>query len=158
MASVRSVYGRCWPALVVWLASLGVLGCGDDTQTMEPPEGPPDLSGSYQLQSFWSQLLSGGDTLTAPEVTGSFTVSQTSTTSSEAKGTFSFDIKVPAGKSGQVTELVDAGTYAVRVDGTWEQDGALGQSVGTYSLDGTTLTVRVTQPALAVSTTVWRKQ
>ncbi len=144
-----------WASLFVCLF---VLGCGDDAAGPDPARTPPDLSGTYELRSFWSQLLSGGDTLTAPSVSGSFTATQAPTSTDEAEGVFTLDVEVPAGKAGEVTEINDAGSYKVRVDGSWEQVGVLGQAIGTYALEGGALTIRVTSPALAVSTTVWQKR
>ena len=65
-------------------------------------------------------------------------------------------ITLPDGLGG-TTMLEDQGTYVNRVDGTWEQAGVLLQGLGTYTLQSGILTVDVTEPALNVSTTVWRR-
>ena len=65
-------------------------------------------------------------------------------------------VTLPDGLGGTTT-LEDQGTYFNRLDGTWEQAGLLLQGLGTYTVQGAILTVEVTEPALNVSTTVWRK-
>ena len=143
------------------LASLlaGVLlvaGCGGD-DPMEPEAAPPDLSGSYTLVSFSSAFLTGGVAVTPPTVTGSFTLEQTSVVEDEATGTMDLALSVPDGEGGTTT-IEETGIYKNRMDGQWEQAGELQQARGTYELGDNTLTVDVTEPSLAVSNTVWRRQ
>ena len=145
------------------LASLlaGVLlvaGCGgDDPMEPEPESAPPDLSGSYTLQSFSSAVVTGGNALTSPVVSGMFTLEQTSVAGEEASGTMALTISVPDDAGGTFT-IEDQGTYKNRMDGQWEQAGDLQQAKGTYELEGNTLTLTVTEPVLAISNTVWRRQ
>lgn len=139
--------------LVVALLALAACG-GEDPVEPEPPR-PPDLTGSYTLESL-SAVVTGGQTLTPPEVSGTFTAQQTSVTGGEASGTTVFSLIIPDGLGGTVP-IDDQGTYVNRLDGTWEQAGALLQGIGTYTLQGAILTVEVTEPALNVSTTVWRR-
>ena len=137
----------------VVVASL-VAGCGggDDTMEPQPPavEAPPDLSGTYSLQS----LLQGGLTVQPPLAMGTFSLTQTSVSGEVATGNLSLRVEVPS--FGILVE--DSGTYTVRSDGSWEQMGETGQAVGTYTLAGNVLTVIVTEPPPAVSTTVWQRQ
>ena len=81
---------------------------------------------------------------------------QTSVTGLEASGTTTLSIMLPDGLGGTAT-IEDQGTYVNRLDWTWEQAGTQVQGLGTYTLQGPLLTVEVTEPALNVSTTVWRK-
>ncbi|MCY3706039.1 MAG: hypothetical protein OXH08_11195 [Gammaproteobacteria bacterium] len=144
---------RLFPLLV---AILALAACGGGEDPVEPePERPPDLSGSYTLESL-SAIVTGGLTLTPPDVSGSFSVQQTSVTGPEASGTTMITVTLPDGLGGMTT-LEDQGTYVNRLDGTWEQAGVLLQGLGTYTVQGAILTVDVTEPALNVSTTVWRK-
>ena len=139
----------CLPLVVATL----VFGCGgDDTMDPEPPsvEPPPNLSGTYGLQS----VMQSGITVPAPPAMGTFVVSQTSSSGDMASGTMMYDISIP--DFGVM--LADEGTYTIRTDGSWEQSGSLGQALGTYTLAGNVLTVAVTEPPAAVSTTVWQRQ
>ena len=136
-------------------------GCGDE-EVVAPDPTPPDLTGTYTLQSFTSEL-DPETTLVPPEVSGSFTVRQTAVVGGEATGTFSSDLTLPF--SGNIVELGGDGTYVNRLDGTWEQEFLTGplvqlspQQTGTYTFENSVLTVVVTQPALSASTTVWRRQ
>lgn len=129
-----------------------IAGCGDDDPAGPGGGPPPDLSGAYTLQSF----TQGGVTLTPPIVMGTFTLTQTTSNDTEASGTFAVDITVPDGQGGQ-TNIVDAGTYTVRSNGTFEQDGDAQQTIGTYTLAGDVLTVTVTDPPAAASVTVWQR-
>ncbi len=95
--------------------------------------------------------------LTPPIATGTFTLTQTNVDGSEASGTLTVDITVPDGMGGTNT-VMDTGTFTVRGDGTWEQTGAIQQGSGTFTLVGNTLTVIVTSPAAAASTTIWTRQ
>ena len=150
---LRPRSSRLFPLLV---AILALAACGGGEDPVEPePERPPDLSGSYTLESL-SAIVTGGLTLTPPDVSGSFSVQQTSVTGPEASGTTMITVTLPDGLGGMTT-LEDQGTYVNRLDGTWEQAGVLLQGLGTYTVQGAILTVDVTEPALNVSTTVWRK-
>ncbi|MDH3731902.1 MAG: hypothetical protein OEU54_00150 [Gemmatimonadota bacterium] len=139
--------------IVPAVMAFAVAGCGGD-DPIGPGNGgpPPDISGTYDIVSF----TQGGFTLTPPAVSGTFTVGQTSSSDTEASGTISLDITVPDGMGG-FTNIVDAGTYTIRSNGSWEQDTQQ-QALGTYSLVGNTLTVTVTEPAQAASTSVWQRQ
>ncbi|WP_419861357.1 hypothetical protein [Candidatus Palauibacter sp.] len=139
-----------WVPLVITTL---VAGCGgDDTMEPEPPavEPPPNLSGTYDLQS----VTQSGLTLGAPPAMGTFVVSQTSSSGDTASGTMSYNVSIP--DFGIM--LADEGTYTIRTDGSWQQNGTEVQALGTYTLAGNVLTVMVTEPAVAVSTTVWRRQ
>lgn len=140
-------------AMAVVVGAFTLTGCGEDDPA-GPGGGaaPPDLSGSYTLQSF----TQGGVTLTPPIVMGTFDLTQTASTDTEASGTFDVDITVPDGQGGQ-NRIVDAGTYTVRSNGTFEQNGDDQQTVGTYTLVGPVLTVTVTDPPAAASVTVWQR-
>ena len=149
---LRSKPAQPFPILLVLL---GCAACGGEDPVEPEPERPPDLTGSYTLESL-SAIVTGGQTLTPPDVAGSFSVQQTSVTGAEASGTTMISITLPDGLGG-TTMLEDQGTYVNRVDGTWEQAGVLLQGLGTYTLQSGILTVDVTEPALNVSTTVWRR-
>lgn len=137
--------------------SIAMSGCSDDDDPMgNGGDPPPDLSGTYSLQSFQS-VLTGGLPLAPPIVTGTFTLTQTNVTGSEATGTLSVDITVPDGMGG-TNQLMDQGTFTIRSDGSWEQTGQLQQGSGTFTLVGNLLTVNVTEPATAVSTSTWQRQ
>lgn len=138
-----------------------VPGCSDEVVVVPDPM-PPDLTGTYTLQSFTS-ALDPETTLVPPEVSGSFTVQQTVVTGGEATGTFTSDLTLPF--SGNIVELVGTGTYVNRLDGSWEQEFLTGplvqlspQQTGTYTFENSVLTVVVEQPPLSASTTVWRRQ
>ncbi len=149
---LRSRSAPLYPLLAILLA---LAACEGEDPVEPEPERPPDLSGTYTLESL-SAIVTGGLTLTPPDVSGTFSVQQTSVTGPEASGTTMIDITLPDGLGGTAT-LEDQGTYVNRLDGTWEQAGLLLQGLGTYTLQGAILTVVVTEPALNVSTTVWRK-
>ena len=130
-----------------------VAGCGGgDTMDPEPPPaaGPPDLSGTYSLVS----LNQGGCTIGPPLATGPFTLSQTSSSGDSASGTMTYEVAVPS----QGIMLQDQGTFTIRTDGTWQQSGTEVQALGTYTLAGNVLTVIVTEPLAAASTTIWQRQ
>ena len=114
-------------------------------------ETPPDWP-FVQLVSFYVPLAettlntAGGQRLLPAEQTG--VVGQ------EAMGTIdTMSIVFPGGS-------IDAnGVYRNRFDGSWEQEFNTGfQALGTYTVQNNILTVVVTEPELAVSTTVWRRQ
>lgn len=149
------LHSRPAPLFPLLIALVALAGCGGEDPVEPEPERPPDLTGSYTLESL-SAIVTGGQTLTPPDVAGSFSVQQTSVTGAEASGTTMISITLPDGLGG-TTMLEDQGTYVNRVDGTWEQAGVLLQGLGTYTLQSGILTVDVTEPALNVSTTVWRR-
>jgi hypothetical protein len=137
-----------------------VPGCGEE-EIVQPDPMPPNLTGTYTLQSFTS-ALDPETTLTPPEVSGSFTVQQTAVVGGEASGTFTSDLTLPVG--GNIARLEGTGTYTNRLDGTWEQEFLTGplvdlspQQTGMYTFESSVLTVVVEQPALSASTTVWRR-
>lgn len=137
------------PVLAVLAAGFFAAACED--KPVEPEEPPPDLTGSYTLVS----LTQAGQTGTPPTVTGTFMVRQTKVEGQEASGTMAMKVTIALSDPPGVIE--DEGTYKNRYDGTWEQTGQVIQSKGTYTFSGDTLTVMVTEPALAVSTTIWKK-
>jgi hypothetical protein len=106
----------------------------------------------YTLQSF----TQAGVTLTPPAVMGTFSLTETSSSGTEASGTFDVDITVPDGQGGQ-NQIIDTGTYTVRSNGTFEQNGGVQQTIGSYTLVGNVLTVTVTDPPAAASVTVWQR-
>ena len=152
---LRSRSARLFPLLVALLA---LAACGGGEDPVEPePERPPDLTGTYTLESLSAIVGTGGQTLAPPDVSGTFTAQQTSVTGGEASGTTIFNITLPDGMGGTAPPIEDQGTYVNRLDGTWEQNGQILQGIGTYTFRNNVLTVEVTEPALNVSTTVWRK-
>lgn len=150
---LRSRLAPLFPLLVIPLA---LAACGGEDPMEPEPERPPDLTGTYTLESLLSVITTGGRTLTPPDVSGTFTAQQTSVTGPEASGTTMISVTVPDGM-GETATFDDQGTYVNRLDGTWEQVGILLQGIGTYTFRNNVLTVEVTEPALSVSTTVWRK-
>lgn len=142
--------------VTVIAATFSMTACSDDDPAGPGGNPPPDLSGTYSLTSF-SSVLTGGLALVPPIVTGTFTLTQTASTGTEASGTLSVNITVPDGMGGN-NNVVDQGTFTVRSDGTWEQTGQIQSGSGTFTLVGNTLTVQVTSPALAASTSVWQRQ
>ena len=140
-----------------------VPGCGDEVVVVPDPT-PPNLTGTYTLQSFTS-ALDPETTLVPPEVSGSFTVQQESAVASgEASGTFTSDLTLPFMRQHRPSSA-GTGTYVNRLDGTWEQEFLTGplvqlspQQTGTYTFENSILTVVVEQPPLSASTTVWRRQ
>ena len=133
-----------FPAVI----ALGVIGCSDDDDPMGPGgTPPPDISGTYSLVS----LTQGGTPCPNPVCTGSFTATQTTNDGSTATGTIDFNVTTPSGN------LADAGTYTLDSQGNWTQDTSQ-QALGTATLVGSTLTVTVTQPPVAASTSVWQRQ
>ncbi|WP_420633396.1 hypothetical protein [Candidatus Palauibacter sp.] len=134
-----------------------VVGCGGGDEPMEPAPPavtpPPDLSGTYTLVSL-TGAITGGATFGPPNVMGTFTLSQGAPSGDTASGTLSLSISAPAFEF----MLEDRGTFTIRADGSWEQRAETGQAVGTFTLAGNVLTVVVTEPATAASTTVWQRQ
>ena len=144
---------RLLTLLVPVVGATLAIGCGGgDTMDPEPPAavGPPDLSGTYSLVS----VTQGGLTVGPPGATGTFTLSQTSSSGDTASGTLTYSISIPA--IGFMQD--DEGTFTVKSDGSWAQTGQVAQALGTYTLAGNVLTVIVTEPLAAASTTVWQRQ
>ena len=66
---LRSRSARLFPLLVALLA---LAACGGGEDPVEPePERPPDLTGTYTLESL-SSIVTGGQTFTPPIVSGTF--------------------------------------------------------------------------------------
>ena len=146
--------------LLTLFAVVAVVGCASgDMVDPDPPaaEGPPNLSGTYSLVSV-TGVLTQGATVGPPIAVGTFLLSQTPSSGDAATGTMSLDGTVTNPLTGDVTAIMDSGTYTVRADGSWEQTGQTGPASGTYTVAGNVLTVMVTAPAAAVSTTVWQRQ
>lgn len=131
-------------------------GGGGDSPA-DVPDPPPDLTGTYDLASFTSAVLTSGATLTPPAVSGTLVLQQSPANGAEANGTFDFEVRIPSDQ-GVMQVVADQGNYTVRGDGSWEQGGSLVQGIGTFSFSGSTLTTRVTEPALNASTSVWRRR
>lgn len=144
MRRVQLSHHRMVPVLAAMFLAAG---CGKEPVDIQ--ETPPDLTGAYELVSLKRDPL---PPVGPPDATGTFAVRQTSVTGQEASGTFSMNVEIPG-----LGNLKDDGTYKNRFDKTWEQSGNL-QTKGTYTLSSDTLTVRVTEPANAVSTTVWKRR
>ena len=144
----KRLLSSCVPLIVAILAA----GCGGDTMDPDPPPaaGPPDLSGTYDLVS----LNQGGIMIGPPLAEGTFTLTQTSSSGDTASGTMVYEVTVPS----QGIMIQDQGTFTIQSDGSWQQNGSEVQAVGTYSLAGSVLTVVVTEPLAAASTTVWQRQ
>ena len=144
---------------IVVIAVAAGCGGGDDMVDPDPPasEGPPDLSGTYNLVSL-TGVISRGATVGPPIAVGTFMLSQNPSQGDTATGTMSLDGTFTNPLTGEVTAIMDSGTFTVRMDGSWGQTGRAGPASGTYTLAGNVLTVMVTEPAAAVSTTVWQRQ
>ncbi|WP_420463705.1 hypothetical protein [Candidatus Palauibacter sp.] len=138
-----------------------VVGCGGDDDPVEPTTPavtpPPNLSGTYDLQSL-TGVVTGNFPIGPPIAVGTFTLMQNSASGDTATGSLSLSLTVTDPRDGSVTEIADQGMFTVRTDGSWEQTGQQQQALGTYTLAGNVLTVIVTEPAAAVSTTVWQRQ
>jgi hypothetical protein len=124
------------PLLLTALALFSA-ACGDSS----PTQPSNNLAGTYSLTSF--AFVVQGQQQPVPGATGSFTLTSTN---------YTLTLTVP----GQGT-LNDAGTYSVS-GSQWSQSSATtGQSTGSYSLNGTVLTVDATvQGAETIS--VWQRQ
>lgn len=147
-----------WKLFAVLLAgTAAAAACGGDEATPPEQDLAPNLAGTYDLAAFSSALVTGGQTLEPPLVSGVFILRQDPPTGNVSMGTFEMSVSVPDGLGG-TTAFDDEGTYTVRSDGTWEQAGNLNQARGTYTLEGRTFTVTVTEPALAVSLSVWQRR
>ena len=145
-STAHRVLLRVVPAL---MAMSLAAGCGEEIDDFE--ETPPDLTGNYDLVSL---KQSSFPPVGPPVATGTFSVKQTSVMGQEASGTVS--LKITIALTDPPTVIEDSGTYKNRFDGSWEQSGNL-QTKGSYTLANDTLTVMVTEPPAAVSTTVWKR-
>ncbi len=133
------------PAIVAMFLAAG---CEEDPPP--PEETPPDLTGTYELVS----LKQGSfPPVGPPDANGTFTVRQTSVMGQEASGTVVLKITIVT----PPVEINADGTYKNRHDGSWEQEAGDLQTKGTYTLANDTLTVIVTEPPSAVSTTIWKR-
>jgi hypothetical protein len=119
--------------LLVLALIVGVAACSDSSL----PPLPTDLSGSYNLQSI--QIAS----VTEPSSDGTLQL-----------GTSSYDLALTI--NGQI-QPEDVGTYAIGSPNSWVQTSTTTgvQSLGSFSLSGSTLTVTLTSPESIVL--VWTK-
>jgi len=115
--------------------------------TVLPPPPPPDLTGTYFLESLVG-TSTGGTLLTRPTVSGTLELTQEAPVGDAATGSYEVDITTPA------LMIADEGTFTVRTDGSWRQAGEV-SGEGTYAISGDTLTLAITEPETAASTTVW---
>jgi len=136
------------------LAALFAAGCGD-SDPVDPGNGDPapDLSGTYTLVSIQGALTGGVSLGPAEGVTGTFTLSQT-TAGDPAFGDYTVSLVLPP----PTGAFQDEGTYQNDLDGFWAQAGVIQQGLGTYALVGPRLTVNVTDPIAATSTSLWQRQ
>ncbi len=126
---------------VLAVALIG-MACSDDDSPNEPPG--TDLSGTYELVS----LTQGGNTIGPPLATGTLVLTQT---------TYSIDLNVPNPDDpfGPPVNTVDSGTYSTSGSNWTQESSETGlQGVGTFTLQGGTLTVNVTTAGLEVLT-IW---
>ena len=112
-----------------------------------PPPPPPDLTGTYFLESLVG-TSTGGTRLTRPTVSGTLELVQETPTGDSATGSYDVNITTPA------LTITDEGTFTVRPDGSWRQTGEV-SGEGTYAISGDTLTLAITEPRTAASTSVW---
>ncbi len=140
---------RVLPAAIpAMMAMFLAAGCEEDPPP--PEETPPDLTGTYELVS----LKQGSfPPVGPPDANGTFTVRQTSVMGQEASGTVVLKITIVT----PPVEIDADGTYKNRHDGSWEQEAGDLQTKGSYTLANDTLTVIVTEPPSAVSTTIWKR-
>ena len=115
--------------------------------TVLPPPPPPDLTGTYFLESLVG-TSTGGARLTRPTVSGTLELTQEAPSADSAMGSYKVDITTPA------LTITDEGTFTVQTDGSWRQTGQV-SGEGTYAISGDTLTLAITEPETAASTTVW---
>ncbi|WP_420616080.1 Ig-like domain-containing protein [Candidatus Palauibacter sp.] len=126
-------------------AAAGVEGTAE--VTVLPPPPPPDLTGTYFLESLVG-TSTGGTQLTRPTVSGTLELAQEAPSGDSAAGSYEVSITTPA------LTITDEGTFTVRSDGSWRQTGEV-SGEGTYAISGDTLTLAITEPETAASTTVW---
>jgi hypothetical protein len=131
-------------AIVALVGLTGSCSSDDDNGTNPPAE--TDLSGTYELVSF----TQGGTTLGPPLATGTLVATQT---------TYSITITHPdpADPFGPPLTTIDEGTYSTDGNNWTQESSNTGlQGVGTFSLQGATLTVDVTTAGIEVLT-VWNR-
>jgi len=117
--------------------------CSDDEQPTNLPE-PTDLSGTYELVTL---TQAGTPTIGPPIATGTLVLTQT---------TYVIDLTTPD-QTGTPVNTVDNGTYSTDGDNWTQESSTTGlQGVGTFTLQGNTLTVNVTTVGIEVLT-VWNK-
>ena len=114
---------------------------------VESPQAPPDLGGTYMLESI-TGAATGGVELTQPTVSGTLELTQDAPSGATATGRYNVTVTTPA------TTITDQGTYTIDADGSWEQTGQV-RSEGSYTVSGDSLTIVIAEPATAASTTVW---
>ena len=133
--------------LKVMAAGAIALGGGACSSSTAPAS--VDLSGTYGLVSI--QFGTGTTALTPPTETGNLALSTTNTTGTGSQGTYNLTL------SGAQPEN-DSGTYSIS-GSSWSQQSSVNgsQSVGTYTLAGTQLTVTTVQQGITVIS-VWQKQ
>lgn len=124
------------PVLLTVL-TLCAAACSDSS----PTQPSASLAGTYSLVSF--AFVVQGQQQPVPGATGSFTLTAS---------TYSLSLTVP----GQGT-LNDTGTYSIS-GAQWSQSSSTtGQATGTYTLNGTVLTVDATSQGTE-TISVWQKQ
>ena len=146
----RRLFAGSLPALLVALLAM-TAGCSDDDGnggTNPPPD--TDLSGTYTLVSVQQggpDALECGPSLGC---TGTLTLTAT-------RYTLDLTTPDPDNPFADPITIEDTGTYTTSGN-EWTQtsDGNLPQSVGTYTLQGNTLTVAATSAGILV-TSVWNK-
>ena len=129
-------------------SAAGVEGMAEITVLAPPPPPPPpDLTGTYLLESLVG-TSTGGTLLARPTVSGTLELTQEAPAGDAATGSYEVDITTPA------LTITDEGTFTVRADGSWRQTGQV-SGEGMYAISGDTLTLAITEPETAASTTVW---
>jgi len=139
---MNKLWSRLWvPALTLVLFG-AIAGCSDNGTTDPPTK--VDLSGNYTMES----ITQGGITLGDPPASGTLVLTATR---------YTIHLNTPDGQGGQ-TIIDDTGTYEALSNGQWSQDsdGQLGQSTGTYSVNGDRVTVNATSAGIQILT-VWLK-
>jgi hypothetical protein len=126
---------RGWFTLAVAASIvLGAIGCSNSST------GPSvSLSGSYSLLSI---QFPPQPAITPPNATGTFTLTAT---------TYTLHLVTPQGT------LDDNGTYTISGSNWSQSSTTTGQATGTYSLNGSVLTVNATAQGVT-SISVWQKQ
>jgi hypothetical protein len=123
--------------LLLTVLTLCAAACSDSS----PTQPSASLAGTYSLVSF--AFVVQGQQQPVPGATGSFTLTAS---------TYSLSLTVP----GQGT-LNDTGTYSIS-GAQWSQSSSTtGQATGTYTLNGTVLTVDATSQGTE-TISVWQKQ
>ncbi len=129
-------------------AAAGVEGTAEITVLPPPPPPPPpDLTGTYFLESLVG-TSTGGTLLIRPTVSGTLELTQEAPSGDSAMGSYEVNITTPT------LTITDDGTFTVRTDGSWRQTGEVSGD-GTYAISGDTLTLAITEPRTAASTSVW---